>query len=271
VNLSTGDVSQGEPVLRAEEIVKSYGHVRALRGVTIHVSPNEVLGLVGDNGAGKSTLIKILSGNLQPDSGAIHVDGHRIVLHDPSAARALGIETVYQNLALSENLDAVANLFIGRELFRSFLGIRILQEREMERRAKDVLERVGAHIPSVREKVEFLSGGQRQAVALGRFVAWGRKLVLLDEPTAALGVRETHRALELLAEERQRTGISMIFISHNIDHVFRMADRIAVMRHGNVVGVRGKRSTTPDEVVGLITGSVGRDSERDPSTVSNVT
>jgi D-xylose transport system ATP-binding protein len=229
-------------VLKAEGITKYFGSVLALDNVNIEVYEDEVIGLVGDNGAGKSTLIKILSGNFPPDKGTLYLDGNKISFKSPSDARKMGIETVYQDLALCEQLDAVSNLFIGRELQHKVFGVNVLQKREMEKMAVEILGKIGTDFPSVREKVFYMSGGQRQAVALGRFIAWGQKLILLDEPTAALGVRETSHVLTLVAKTRKEKGVSMILI--------------IVMRHGEVVGVREKKNTNPDEIVSMITGSI---------------
>jgi ABC-type sugar transport system ATPase subunit len=250
------DPAQKNIVLKAEGITKYFGSVVALQDVNIEVYEDEVVGLVGDNGAGKSTLIKILSGNFPPDAGTIWLEGKQMEFKSPSDARRLGIETVYQDLALCEELDAVSNLFIGRELQHRVLGINVLQKKEMEKMAVEIFARIGTNFPSVREKVFCMSGGQRQAVALGRFIAWGEKLILLDEPTAALGVRETGHVLELVAKTRKEKGVSMILISHNLQHVFQIADRIIVMRHGAVVGTRERKNTTPDEIVSMITGSI---------------
>jgi ABC-type sugar transport system ATPase subunit len=250
------DPIQKDIVLKAEGLTKYFGSVVALHDVNIEVYEDEVVGLVGDNGAGKSTLIKILSGNFPPDAGTIWLEGKKMEFKSPSDARRLGIETVYQDLALCEELDAVSNLFIGRELQHRVLGVNVLQKKEMEKMAVEIFGRIGTDFPSVREKVFTMSGGQRQAVALGRFIAWGEKLILLDEPTAALGVRETGHVLELVAKTRKEKGVSMILISHNLQHVFQMADRIIVMRHGAVVGTRERKNTTPDEIVSMITGSI---------------
>jgi ABC-type sugar transport system ATPase subunit len=250
------DVVGRRTILQAEGITKHFGSVLALQDVSFDVFEDEVIGLVGDNGAGKSTLIKILSGNFPQDRGTIRLEGKEIKLRNPAEARALGIETVYQDLALCENLDAAANIFVGRERYRSVAGFRILQKKQMERHAAVTLSRFGTHIPSVRQRVQFMSGGERQSVALARFVAWGDRLVLLDEPTAALGVRETRKALDLVARIRREKHVAMILISHNIEHVFLLADRIVVMRHGRVAGVRSVNATTPSEVLELITGAV---------------
>jgi D-xylose transport system ATP-binding protein len=243
-------------ILQAEGITKSFGSVLALHNVDLNIYEDEVVGLVGDNGAGKSTLVKILSGNFPPTQGTITLDGKKVHFKDPTEARAMGIETVYQDLALCEDLDAISNLFIGREICKKMFGFQILQKREMEKKAVEVLSKIGTNFPSVHNEVKFKSGGQRQAVALGRFVGWGEKLILLDEPTAALGVRETNHVLELVAKTRKEKGVSMILISHNLQHVFEIADRIVVLRHGEVVGVREKKKTTPDEIVSMITGAI---------------
>jgi ABC-type sugar transport system ATPase subunit len=243
-------------VLKVENVSKNFGSVVALNDVTLEVYEDEVVGLVGDNGAGKSTLIKILSGVFPPDRGGLYLEGKRVHFKSPSDAQNKGIETVYQDLALCGNLDAVANLFIGREICRNVLGLAILQKLEMDKQAAEVLGRIGTNFPSVHEQVEYMSGGQRQTVALGRYVAWGQKLILLDEPTAALGVRETGHVLDLVAKTRKEKGVSMILISHNLQHVFKIADRIIVMRNGEVVGERMRRNTTPDDIVSLITGAV---------------
>jgi ribose transport system ATP-binding protein len=252
---TTPVINTTRPLLRVREVVKAFGGVVALNGATLDVQNDEILGLVGDNGAGKSTLIKILSGNFPPDRGLIELDGRAVRFASPADARAAGIETVYQDLSLCPNLDTTANFFIGRELSRNILGLRVLRKREMEAEARRLVEQLGIDLPSVRTRVDYLSGGQRQAVSLARFVAWGRKLILLDEPTAALGVRETAKALDLIAQLHQDKHVSMVLISHNLQHVFRIADRIVVLRHGEVVGMKVTAETDPDEIVSLITGA----------------
>jgi ABC-type sugar transport system ATPase subunit len=249
-------LNKNRVILRVEGVTKYFGSVMALNNVSLEVYEDEVVGLVGDNGAGKSTLIKIISGNFPPDKGEIYLEDRKVSFKSPVEARQIGIETVYQDLSLCENLDSVSNLFIGRELYRNVVAFKVLQKREMERKTIEVLGSIGINIPSVRDKVEYLSGGERQAVALGRFVAWGKKLILLDEPTAALGIRETRKALDLVAKVRKEKGVSMIFISHNLQHVFEVVDRIIVLRHGEVVGIREKKLTTPDEIVSFITGAI---------------
>ena len=246
-----------EILLKVEGISKSFGSVRALNDVSFEILQNEGVGLVGDNGAGKSTLIKILSGNYTPDKGNIYLNGIKVNFNSPIDAKKMGIETVYQDLSLCSNLDSVSNLFIGREITKNFTGLKILQKRKMEKKTAEVMKKIGINIPSLKERVEFLSGGERQAVALGRFVAWGQNLALLDEPTAALGVRETRKVLELISQiKKEKKELSIIIVSHNLQHVFEIADRIIVLRHGSIVGIRDKSSTNPEEIVSLITGAI---------------
>jgi D-xylose transport system ATP-binding protein len=243
------------PLLRIEGVTKHFGPVVALDEVGFEVRPGEVVGLLGDNGAGKSTLIKIVSGALEPSSGRIWYDGRPVTLESPAAAKALGIETVYQDLSLCPNVDAVANFFMGRELHRNVLGFRFLRERAMQAETERALADIGTYIPSVRTTVEHLSGGQRQAIELCRFVHWGGRLVLLDEPFAALGVAQTRRGLELVEQIRRR-GVAIVVITHNVLHAFQVADRIIVLRPGRITGERPVRSTSPEEIVSLITGEL---------------
>jgi D-xylose transport system ATP-binding protein len=249
------EMDKQRPLLRIENVTKRFGSVTALQNVTFEMYANEVVGLVGDNGAGKSTLIKIISGNFPPDEGSMYFEGKQVHFHSPSDARQLGIETVYQDLSICDNLDSTANIFIGRELTRGLPWLGLLDSRKMTNKAADVLGKVGISLPSAGERVEYLSGGQRQAVALGRFVAWGNKLALLDEPTAAVGVRETRHVLDLI-KSTKKTDIGIILISHNLQQVFEVVDRIIVLHHGEVVGIREKAKTDPDEIVSLITGSI---------------
>jgi D-xylose transport system ATP-binding protein len=256
-----------EPLLRVEGLSKRFGPVVALDEVSFEVRPGEVLGLLGDNGAGKSTLVKILSGTLEPSAGRIWFDGRSVTFENPAEAKALGIETVYQDLSLCPNVDAVANFFMGRELTRNIAGFRFLRERAMQAETEQALADIGTEIPSVRTAVEHLSGGQRQAIELCRFVHWGGRLVLLDEPFAALGVAQTRRGLELV-EEIKRRGVAIVVITHNILHAFQVADRIVVLRHGRVTGERTVRSTSPEEIVSLITGELGDSAPRAAETGS---
>jgi D-xylose transport system ATP-binding protein len=243
-------------LLRIDRISKHFGPVVALDEASFEVRGGEVVGLLGDNGAGKSTLIKIVSGALEPSSGRIWFDGRAVTFESPADAKAIGIETVYQDLSLCPNVDTVANFFMGRELHRSVLGFKFLRERAMQAETERALADIGTHIPSVRTTVEHLSGGQRQAIELCRFVHWGGRLVLLDEPFAALGVQQTRRGLALIEEIRRR-GVAIVVITHNVLHAFQVADRIIVLRHGQITGERIVRSTSPEEIVSLITGELG--------------
>jgi D-xylose transport system ATP-binding protein len=245
-----------EPLLRIDGITKHFGPVVALDQVSFEVRAGEVVGLLGDNGAGKSTLIKIVSGSLEPSAGRIWFAGAPVTFESPADAKALGIETVYQDLSLCPNVDTVANFFMGRELHRNVLGFRFLRERAMQAETERALADIGTHIPSVRTTVEHLSGGQRQAIELCRFVHWGGRLVLLDEPFAALGVQQTRRGLALVEEIRRR-GVAIVVITHNVLHAFQVADRIVVLRHGRVTGERPVRSTSHEEIISLITGELG--------------
>jgi len=241
------------PMLAIEHVSKSFGAVEALRDISFEFGAGEVVALLGDNGAGKSTLVKIIAGTIQPDSGRLLFEGRPVAIDSPAAAKRLGIETVYQDLSICPNMDVVANFFMGRELYRNILGLKVLRERAMREETEKTLRDIGTQIPSVFTTMEHLSGGQRQAVELCRFVHWGGKLVLLDEPFAALGVRQTHRGLELIEQVRAR-GISVVVITHNMLHAFQVADRIIVLRQGRVAGIRRVEETSTDEIVTLITG-----------------
>jgi D-xylose transport system ATP-binding protein len=245
------------PFLELRGVEKRYGGVTALRGVDLEVDAGEVVALVGDNGAGKSTLIKTIAGVVRADSGEYLIQGERVSVGSPHAAAALGIATVYQDLALCENLDVVANLFLGAELGRRpLLGpLRRLSEAEMERRAHATLTRLGTEVPMLRRPVAGLSGGQRQAVAVGRALLWGSKLVVLDEPTAALGVKQTANVLELV-RRLAGEGQAVILISHSLPEVFAVADRIYVLRLGANAGTFDARSTSAETIVAAMTGSL---------------
>lgn len=242
--------SGSEPVFAMRGISKRFGHVDALIDVDFEVLPGEILALVGDNGAGKSTLIKTASGVYIPDKGEIFVNGQRAHIHSPHDARGYGIATVYQDLALADSRDVAANLFLGREPTRFFM----VDKPRMNREAREVLRRLRTNIPSVQTPVGLLSGGQRQAVAIARAISQGGKVFIMDEPTAALGVRESANVLRLILGLKEQ-GSSIVVISHNLRHIFSIADRITVMRRGRKVGTRSKNESTPDEIVRLITGA----------------
>jgi D-xylose transport system ATP-binding protein len=241
----------GEPRLRVHGISKSFGAVRALYGVDFEVNAGEVVGLVGDNGAGKSTLIKVISGVGPADEGEIFLEGKQVQISSPQAANNLGIETVYQDLALCDNLDVVANLFLGREE-RSFL--RSLNEIDMEKQALNVLRTLDVKLPSTRTAVATLSGGQRQSVAVAKSILRQAKVVLLDEPTAALGVAQTKQVLNLIRRLREQ-GLAVVVISHNLADVFEVVDRVIVLRLGRRVGTFDIKTTSPEQIVAAITGA----------------
>jgi D-xylose transport system ATP-binding protein len=237
------------PLLELRGITKSFGSVQALTDVEFQVRPGEVMALVGDNGAGKSTLVKCIAGTHMPDTGQMFFDGREIHVHTPKDAARLGIEVVYQDLALCDNLDVVQNMFLGREVNR----FQILNEAPMEQQTAETLKSLAVTtISSIRQPVATLSGGQRQSVAVARAVMWNGKLVILDEPTAALGVAQTEQVLELVRRLGEQ-GIGVILISHNLHDVFETADRITVLRLGRTVGVFDRRSTTQQAVVEAIT------------------
>jgi ABC-type sugar transport system ATPase subunit len=243
-----------DPVLELRDIVKHYGPVHALDGVSFRLDEGEIVGLVGDNGAGKSTLVKVMSGAIQPDAGTIHFGGRQVRIASPLEARDLGIETVYQDLAVVPQLDVEANLFLGREITgRRWWSRWLLDKAAMRREAAQHIASLQVGLQSVRQAVGLLSGGQRQSVAVARAISWGRKVVIMDEPTAALGVRESEGVLDLIRRARERR-ISVVLISHNIPQVFEIADRIFVMRHGRQVGDLRTRDAGMNEVLGLITG-----------------
>jgi ABC-type sugar transport system ATPase subunit len=238
------------PILELRGIKKSFGRVQALTGVNFTLLPGEVMALVGDNGAGKSTLIKVIAGAHQPDSGDIYLSGQSVQFSNPRVASGFGIATVYQDLALVDQRSVAANLFLGNEPMRG----PFVDRRTMRREAEQVLIRLRIRIPSVHALVGGLSGGQRQAVAIGRTLAQRSRVVILDEPTAALGVEQQMFVLELIGQLKAQ-GQSIILISHNMQHVFEVADRITVLRGGQQVGVRVKSETTSEEIVRLIVGA----------------
>ncbi|MFI6648858.1 ATP-binding cassette domain-containing protein [Streptomyces sp. NPDC050529] len=238
------------PVLALRGISKRFGAVQALTDVNLEIHPGEVVALVGDNGAGKSTLVKTISGVHPIDEGAIEWEGRTVRINRPNDAQDLGIATVYQDLALCDNLDVVANLFLGNEL----RSVSVLDEIAMEKRAKELLDTLSIRIPSVRIPVAALSGGQRQVVAIARALIGDPKVVILDEPTAALGVEQTAQVLDLVERLRER-GHGVILISHNMADVNAVADRVAVLRLGRNNGVFDVASTSHEEVIAAITGA----------------
>lgn len=245
-----------EPLLQIRGLVKNFGAVEALRGVDFEANVGQVTALLGDNGAGKSTLIKCVAGTHVPDGGEILLGGVPQHFRTPIDATRAGIETVYQDLALCDNLDVVANLFLGREEGHTLIPgvVRTLDEEEMEKRASEALSTLRINIPSVRSQVAQLSGGQRQSTAVAKAVLWSPQVVILDEPTAALGVAQTRQVLDLVLRLRER-GLAVVVITHNMVDVFEVADRASVMRLGRRVAQFDIKDVTPDDVVAAITGS----------------
>jgi simple sugar transport system ATP-binding protein len=242
-------------LLEARGLVKRYGHVQALDGASFTVLPGEVVALIGDNGAGKSTLVKVLSGVIRPDGGEILVSGEPVQLSSPTDARKHGIETVYQDLALAPDLDAAANLHLGRELYL-IPALKVLNRAEMRRRAVTAFAALGIALPDVSAPVGTLSGGQRQSIAVARAVAYASKVIFMDEPTAALGVVQRERVLDTIRRVRDQ-GVAVVLISHNMPEVLAVADRVEVLRLGRRVARFTAAETSLEELVGAMTGALG--------------
>ena len=266
--MSDGNGSSATTVLEVRDVEKRFGATLALDRVSLALHSSEILALLGDNGAGKSTLIKILSGVVKPDAGEILIDGERVSIGSPQAARSLGIETVYQDLALFDNFDAVGNFYAGREPVKpGWLGaFGWVRDRSMSRETEDLLERLQVNIARD-DEIGLMSGGQRQAVACARAIAFGKRIVILDEPTSALGARESGNVLRLIREAPEH-GVSVILISHNMEHVMKVADRAVVLRQGRYVGEEKPDSEHHERLVGMIVGSgsdgdASEDGERD--------
>jgi simple sugar transport system ATP-binding protein len=243
-----------EPVLEARGVIKRYGHVLALDGADFSALPGEVVALIGDNGAGKSTLVKVLAGAIRPDGGEVLVDGAPVHLAGPLDARGHGIEAVYQDLALAPDLDAAANLHLGRELYL-IPFLRVLDRRAMRDRAIAAFADLGIELPDVGAPVATLSGGQRQSVAVARAVVFASRIIFMDEPTAALGVVQRGRVLETMRRVRDR-GVSVVLVSHNMPEVLAVADRIEVLRMGRRVAAFTASRTSVEELVGAMTGAL---------------
>ncbi len=248
------DPVSSAPILEVQNLTKRFGGVTALENVSFKLYPGEVLALAGDNGAGKSTLIKCISGAHQPSDGKIIFERQEVVIDDPQASRALGIETIYQDLALADNLDVGSNVFLGRERMRKIWGVFPALDRvSMREDSRAVLETLDIHT-SLERPVRDLSGGQRQAVAIGRAIFWKARLLIMDEPTAALGVPEQRKVVELIHKLKAQ-GVAIIFISHNLGDIFAVSDRILVLRRGVTAGERRIADTNGDEVVKLMVGA----------------
>ena len=250
-------------VLEARGVVKSFGHVEVLREVDFSANAGEVTALIGDNGAGKSTLIKILSGALQRDGGEVLIDGEPVTMASPTRARELGIETVYQDLALAPELGPAENAFAGRELLRPGLAgrLRMLDKKTMRARAEEAFTSMGTDVKDLDAPVGALSGGQRQSVAICRAVMWARRVVIMDEPTAALGVRQTGKVLELVRRVAG-TGVAVVLITHNMPEVLEAADRVQVLRLGRRVADLEARTATVEQLVGAMTGALDERPDR---------
>jgi ABC-type sugar transport system ATPase subunit len=242
-------------LLEVRNIVKRFGGLTAVNNVSMGVDAGEVVGLLGDNGAGKSTLIKVISGVYRAEEGEVFFQGRKVEIGSPMDALAMGIETIYQDLALAENLNTPANIFLGREKMKRWLGIfPVLDHEYMQGESRKVLEKLDIEIPSLRNRIRALSGGQRQAVAISRSIYWDAKFIIMDEPTAALGVAEQKKVLDTVKLLKSH-GIGVIVISHQMHDVFSVADRLVIMRRGEKVAERITSQTNADEVVSLIVGA----------------
>lgn len=251
----TDVIQTKRPVIRLEHVTKRFGGLTAVNDVSLEIFPGEIVALAGDNGAGKSTLIKMISGVYRPDEGHIFLEDKEITVASPMEARSLGIETIYQDLALCENLDASVNIFLGREPLKRMLGVfRQVDRPHMLSESQKVLDRLDIHIPNLRRPIREMSGGQRQAVAIARAVYWNALLMIMDEPTAALGVPEQRKVHELVKTLKTQ-NVPVIIISHNLQDIFAVADRIIVMRRGNKVGDVRASEVTDDDLVSLMVGS----------------
>jgi ABC-type sugar transport system ATPase subunit len=249
------------PVLEARHIARRFGAVTALSDASIALNRHEILGLVGDNGAGKSTLLKILSGVLDANAGQLLLEGRQIQIARPQDAMDAGIETVYQDLALVDTMSAYQNVYLGREeLAKPWLlrMLNLVDDRAMRKRAREVLAALAVKIPSINGNVKSMSGGQRQCLAIARALLWGRRIVILDEPTAALGVRESAQVLDVIRDLRNH-DVSVVVVSHNMQQLMEVADRITVMRLGRTIATRTVKQTQASEIVGLITGAISGD------------
>ena len=250
------------PLIEMKNISKTFGAVKALQNVNFEVMPSEIVGLVGDNAAGKSTLMKVLSGAYVADQGEIWMNGKKVHISDPVDSRNLGIEMLYQNFALAGNINIYQNIYLGRELTKNYLGgiFKILNKKEMATRSVDLISRLKIDVHRVDKRVKELSGGQQQSVAIARVIAFNARLIVMDEPTANLGIKEVGRLLDLI-QRLKGEGISIIFISHRMDDIFSVGDRVIVLKRGQRVGMRYVKDTTPKEVVRLIVSGESEEGE----------
>jgi ABC-type sugar transport system ATPase subunit len=247
------DPMSEQPILQVESVSKRFGGVHALENVSMELYPGEVLALAGDNGAGKSTLIKVISGVHHPDEGKIRYNGTEVTFENPQKAREQGIETIYQDLALADNLDVGANVFLGREPLKRVMGLPVLDRKRMRAEAAEALRVLDIRINRFDLPLRSLSGGQRQAVAIGRAIHWNAKVLIMDEPTAALGVPEQRKVIALIKSLKQ-SGVGVIFISHNLIDIFAVSDKIVVLRRGQKVGESAAQATNSDEIVRWMVG-----------------
>jgi simple sugar transport system ATP-binding protein len=243
------------PLVEMRNISKTFGAVKALQNVNFEVMPAEIVGLVGDNAAGKSTLMKILSGAYIADQGEVWMNGNKVHISNPVDSRNLGIEMLYQNFALAGNINIYQNIYLGRELTRDYLGglFKILDKKMMADRSYELISRLKIDVHRVTKRVKELSGGQQQSVAIARVIAFNAQLIIMDEPTANLGIKEVGRLLDLIRRLKDQ-GISVIFISHRLDDIFSVGDRVIVLKRGKRIGMRKTKETTEKEVVRLIVG-----------------
>mgnify|MGYP001157325542 CR=1 FL=1 len=244
-----------DTVMSARNISKGFGAVRALQNVDFDTKANEIIGLVGDNGAGKSTLIKILSGVYKPDEGDIYFEEKHVMFNSPAEPRKLGVEVIYQDMALVDDLQVWENIFLGKLLTRKALNVffHVIDRKRMQDESKRLLKRIGMGTLSPKSTVGYLSGGQKKSVAISRVIYWNAKVIFMDEPTAALGVVEVKKVLELI-KVLKKTGLAVVFISHNLQEIFSTVDRIVVLHRGRVSGVRSVDETNQDEIIKLIMG-----------------
>ncbi|OZM75463.1 ATP-binding cassette domain-containing protein [Pseudonocardia sp. MH-G8] len=256
--MTTSSVTDTAPALSLDGIRKQFGGIVAINRFDLEVRRGEVVSLVGDNGAGKSTLIKMVSGIHQPTAGTVSLDGEAVKLADPSVARGLGVEVVHQDLALADHQPVYMNMFLGRELVRG--PLRRLDKKAMAQQTQELVDELDVRIPSARSMIRDLSGGQRQGIAISRATHWASRLILMDEPTAALGVAETAKVEQLILRLRAR-NLAILVVSHNLDQVMRISDRITVLRRGEQIGTREVGATDKNEIVSMITGLQAADGE----------
>jgi len=250
-------MEKNEPLVKMISICKSFGTVEALKGVDLVLYQNEVAGLVGDNGAGKSTLMKVLTGALFPTSGEIYIEGEKVHFTHPHQSRDKGIEMIYQDMALAGNIDVPGNIFLGRELKRNLFGtpLQILDQKKMEEESQKVLDQLKIKVSSLKSRVSNLSGGQQKAVAIGRSISRKAKVIIMDEPTAALSPKAVSKLLDLIRRIKDAGGVSIIFISHRLQDIFLVGDRVMILREGKMVGEKKIKKTTPEEVANLMVGA----------------